>query len=492
MVFGLSSDKSADSHVEEIAELKKRINLFELDIEKRITLIENTAEEMQKAVGAVEQLDSSKDAVLEIQEIKKTLREIEDTGLISKLETISNSDKITTTTDTLEALNEKIMLLSDAIEILSESKTPDSGDNSAGLKEISSIRSDVESLKNALSKMASTTDTEKLSELADRVASLEHTDNKPGADLKKTYDAYREKIDLLEQRISSASVPQGVPKDIISEISKIKEEVEKIKEINKKIVDTIEMTSAAHDNQKGLNMEGVADKNAGARIAELSLKVAEISKEMNLDRAIYPQDILNIKKEMNNLKTIQKNLVDTLESIVTKKGSINTAYAEDKIKNIEDAVKGISVKIPEIPAFEEKLKSLDAEIKSVRETISQRASIPASNDKTESRNLLLDAENKKYNALEKTVAELSNKISGLQDMKEKISAIDEKINSQNRDFTNIAQNTSSKETAKNERLSNMVKMIAEENKILRQEIEQLKQTCSEIIKENREQPIIID
>jgi len=57
---------------------------------------------------------------------------------------------------------------------------------------------------------------------------------------------------------------------------------------------------------------------------------------------------------------------------------------------------------------------------------------------------------------------------------------------------NIAQNTNSKEIAKNEMLLNMVKMIAEENKSLRQEIEQLKQTCSEIIKENREQPIIID
>ena len=92
MVFGLSSGNSADTGIDEMAELKNRVKSAELDFERRITLIENATKEMQKAVGSIDQFESSKSAALEVQDIKKTLREIEDTGLIAKLETIGNGD----------------------------------------------------------------------------------------------------------------------------------------------------------------------------------------------------------------------------------------------------------------------------------------------------------------------------------------------------------------------------------------------------------------
>jgi len=108
MVFGLSSEKSSESRVDEMRELKNQVKLVELDLEKRMILLENSINSVQKTIGSIEQFESSKDALIEIQETKKTLRELEDTGLISKLETISNSDKINAITDTTEAINEKI------------------------------------------------------------------------------------------------------------------------------------------------------------------------------------------------------------------------------------------------------------------------------------------------------------------------------------------------------------------------------------------------
>ncbi|MBU4245986.1 MAG: hypothetical protein ABIF85_04055 [Nanoarchaeota archaeon] len=664
MAFRLSSDNSTNSHVDEITELKNRIKLVELDIEKRMILIEKAAKEMQKAVGDVEQFESSKDSVLEIQEMKKNLREIEDIGLISKLETINNSDKITAATDNIEELNEKIKLLSDAIEILSESKTSNSDNQPTAFKEISSIQSEIDMLKNALSKMAhSMADPEKLSEFANRITSLENADNKTSADLKKTYEAHHEKIALLEQRISSASVPAGIPNEMNKDIAQMKEEIMRMKGINKDIVDLLETVpktrnisndasmqdqdisdarstitdlskkvaeiekemsfdrasypkdimglkkniseikeiqkdfaetmgslakikkgSAEQPNysEKLKNVENAIDaifkknaemqslsnevkainseilliknvknkapskpseipgnimqdmsllkgeieklkgankkltdiieinlKNPGrqaapesaeavnhnvrSEIAGMAVKVDELSKEMNLDRAMYPQDIANLKKDIKTLKTTQRDLADTLESLAKmKKESINATYAENKIKNIDEVVKSISGKISEIPSFEKKFKSIDYEMKSIKETMSQRAATPASGDKTETQTHLLDAEQKKINALEKTIAELSDNVNDLQNMKEKISAIDEKINSQDLVFAKVAQKRDSKKIAENEILSNRIKIIAEENNNLRQEIEQLKQICSEIIKETREQPIIID
>lgn len=489
MAFGMSSGGSNDVRADEITELKNRIKLLELDLEKRLTLLENSEKEMQKAVVAVEDFDSSKNAMLEVQEIKKTLREIEDTGLIAKLETISNGDKIAEASETIDALNQKIILLSDAVELMSESKNGDG--NSSALSDLSSIREEIDGLKNALPKTLLPADQNKFSELEERVSFLEKSDNKTGGDLKKAYDAYCEKVASLERRISSVSSPQETQKDSRQEILKMRGDIEKIKEINKKIVETIEINSKAFDDLKirGTAGDGT-ERNAGPEFAELSVKVAEIMRELNLDRAMYPQDLMNIKKEMNALKAAQKSLADALESVSKMKKGANASGAEDKIKIADAFARSVSGKIPEISRLEEKLKAIDGEIGSIKASVGQINAGIKPAEKAGSRSFS-DAEIKKINDIEKTVAGFADKIGSVQALSEKIRALDAKVSSYEGIYAN-ARNNNLKGSEETGALLAMIKKVSEENNTLRQEIEQLKQICAEIINENRAQPIIID
>jgi|GEM_PF-1889182 len=645
MVFGISSDKYSDAHIDEVKELKNQIKLVELDLEKRMILLENSMNSIQNSLGTIDKFESSKDAIIDIQETKKTLREIEDIGLISKLETISNSDKISAISDIVDEANEKIKLLSDAMEILGESKSLNGGVSAPDNKEISSINSEIDSLKNALSKVSSSvTDPQKISELYEHISSLEKSNAAVNAELKKMYDLYHEKISFLEKRISHVSSPSGLPGAGSEDISKMNAEIEYLKNSNKKLVELIELSSKVLGNQKNIKTEngGYADlrpiltslsmkiadvkkemdleramypkdimnikkdmndvkavqksltdsidsimkvkkesigasnhndklqniensingisgkiseisslndkikalnneinllkanksasmesdtnykklvdiieknptafteskdpktegagyKNLVLLVTDLSNKVAEIKTEMNLERALYPQDITNIKKDMNNVKEVQKSLTDTVESIAkTKKGSIDVPDYKDKIKNIETSVNGISGKISEISSLNDKIKALNNEINLLKANKNKKTEYAPDRRQMElQRNEPIETENKKASLFEKSLKDIAEKIDDMQNWKDGIQIIENRIDSVERASNAIAQHEMRiKESARNEEmLSNRLKSIADENKSLRQEIEQLKQVCAQIMNDNQQQPIIID
>jgi|GEM_PF-1999540 len=76
------------------------------------------------------------------------------------------------------------------------------------------------------------------------------------------------------------------------------------------------------------------------KIDTLSKKVAEIGKEMNLDRAMYPADIMKLEKEVENLKNEQASIKKAKE-------------LPDKSKNIDKVVLGLQ---KEINALRESLQ----------------------------------------------------------------------------------------------------------------------------------------
>ena len=500
MVFGLSSEKSSESRVDEMRELKNQVKLVELDLEKRMILLENSINSVQKTIGSIEQFESSKDALIEIQETKKTLRELEDTGLISKLETISNSDKINAITDTTEAINEKIKLLSDAIEILSESRQDNKNIGSSDPKEISSVKSEITSLKNALSRISSSmADPQKLSEFDERITSLEDADNALNAELKKTYEVYHEKINLLERRVSSVSPASGIPKEIPQDISKIKDEIEHMKGINKKLIEMIEINSRAFGDLKNLKTDGSKYNALSSMVTDLSMSVADIRKEIKLEHSMYPQDIMTLKKEMINVKSVQKNLVETMEAIAKMKhentGLIKTQDHLNKIKNIENSIDDITGKITEANSLKDEIKAMKNEINSLKANRNQRIEMGAPSQKNVLlEDTLLNETNKKMNVLEKSLAQIHGEINGLQSLKEELKQVETRMTRIEGIGGKPQQYQSSPaEILDNEKtLSNMIKSVAEENRILKEEIEQLKQVCAEILKETQQQPIIID
>lgn len=529
MVFGISRGEPSEDFSDNMKELKNHVKLFELDMEKRLILLENSISSVQKSMGAIGQFESAKDAVMQIEEIKKTLREVEDTNLISKLEGISSSDKIASISESVDMLSGKIKLLSEAVDTLSESK-PDVGTVSSADtgKDLLEMKSEIGYIKSALSKVSSSiTAPEKVSEIIARVDSLEAAGSSVNSELKKMYEAYNEKIGMLERRISAVSSPSGISEKVSKDISGLKDEVERLKGISKKLVEMIEIDSKTLKELKGVRDESTAYNGMAAKVSELSKKMSDVEREMNLDRAMYPKNIMNLEKDLANMKSAYRNLADAIESVakMNKSGAEN-AMRVKKDADLQKSLNEISSRLTEISSLKEKIGVFEKEVMKINADNAKihgalgtyDAKISAA-QKTSGNY----AENKLV-AIEKSVQDLSASISRLSgskkemsDFEKEIISVKNEIESGNRRMQELARELEaikmpdatikqlSEKIKKAEDLKNTLKTghshdelervlssLAEENKVLRQEIEQLKQICAEIMKETREQPIIID
>ncbi len=525
MVFGSSREKSAEAFTEEVAELKNQVKLVELDLEKRMILLEGSINNLQKSVGSIQNFESSKDAVLQIQEIKSELREIEDTGLISKLETISSNDKLTALLENVDVLGNKVKLLSDAIDILSESKSRpmEEAVSSEVSQNIASMKLETDSLKSAISRMsASVPAPEKISEISERIKSLEKAGIDLNSELKKVYDAYREKTELLERRIAISAQAPAAPKEVSKDISEMREEIIRIKDINKKIIEMIEIDSRTLHDLKSLRDDGAAYKSVTSTVAELSKKVSDISREMNLEHAMYPKTFMKLEKEVSEIRAVQASFKDSMQSTAeSAKSSAAHIENEKKLQIIEKSLRDISGKISEAVSLKDRLDSFEKEIfslkashtnikdniKALDSNISSRKSSKADTANIEERIKSSEAITwSRIKELESAIAGIAsileserNEIESgrlcMLDISRELEALRSSGNKPKQSGEKAEKKDAKSDTFDRqltEDISQRLKSLAEENKVLRQEIEQVRQMCAEIMREHQQQPIIID
>ncbi len=507
MVFGTQASNSYDGESDEIRDIKNHIKLVELDLEKRIVLLENSINAIHKSMGGIQQFDASKDAVMQIQEIKNTLREIEDTSLISKLDTINNGDKLAIIYENISALNGKIKLLSDAVDILGEGR-PNSAQSAETNNDLSSIKSDISSLKGAVSKISSSIpDPEKIAEISGQINSLEKANAAINEDIKKTYEIHHEKIGLLERRISSLQIPPAVAaKDNSREISDIRGEIEKLKGVNKKLIEMIETDSRTLHELKGIQSEGETYKKITSAIGAMETKISGMEREMSLSQATYPENLMKLEKEFaeiksriadfaNIVKSIEPHLekrkekgsdtdalkkqilsvnselsskINELESAIQKlAGETNNKGIQDmhiqgqgqkNLRAIEDSITNISIKLAESASLKGKVAALENDIRNIKEAVAEIGALK--NELTLSKK-----------TAPKIIREVAPPNNQGQPQEKSGKSID---------------------TEAVESVLKMIKLLSDDYKGIKKDVEQLKHICAEIIKENQQQPIIID
>ena len=208
--------------------------------------------------------------------------------------------------------------------------------------------------------------------------------------------------------------------------------------------------------------EGTAYQNITAKLSELSKKMAAIEREMNLERAMYPKNIMRFEQEISGLKANHesiKGVLETHDSEISNSKIFAGKTSEKKLFDIEKSLQEISGRISYISDFKKSFSAFEKEFYTLKSEIE--------NDKKRMTDIggEIDAI-KMPNAM---LNQLSEKIKKAEELK---IALDEHV--------------------PQEEMARKLKSIAEENKVLRQEIEQLKQVCAEIVKETQQQPIIID
>lgn len=304
MSFGNTDERSIDELSQKIDDLNNQRKLADLDLEKRMLVLESNVKSVRKLLGNIKDFEATKDALLQIDEIQKSLRDIEDTSLIERLEGVQSDERLALLEERAKDMKSKIALLSDAIDILGESKATVPAQASAAPDEkvMLALRSEMESMKGAMSKLAaSIVPPQKISEIEASVARNQESVASLINEFKVLAETVRERIDRMDRRLEQQKNIE-VPEYLMRDIRAIHAEMQQLRSVNSQIVKQVELGANKIVELKSRN-EGRTDYSGFENgLEDLRKNFMLLRKEMDLDRAMYPENFTKIQREIAALK----------------------------------------------------------------------------------------------------------------------------------------------------------------------------------------------
>ncbi len=264
--------------IPEDSEITRRIGQVKANCTKSTNELKESLGEIIKAIetqkSALESYKSRKDAQIE--------------ELLPEISAIKNE------TENMKQVNKQII---EMIEI--DSRT---------LHDLKSIR-DSDTNKNIVPK------------LEKEIAAIKSAHNNLDNSVKEIKEDVRGITGVIEEQKNAVESRKGKNSEdleALSEITAIKKEIENLKQANEKIVEMIDIDSKAIRGLKSRSND-TDYKKIRPEMAELSKKISDIRREIDLDRAMYPKTIMNLENDVKNLKELQKGLADAVESIAKMK-----------------------------------------------------------------------------------------------------------------------------------------------------------------------------
>lgn len=345
MVFGNPPERNIAELSEKIEELKNQRKLVELDLEKRILVLEGAANSLQKLFGDLKDFEAAKDALSRLDSVQNKLREIEDVGLISRLETVQEGDRIALLEETAGELKEKMKLLSDAIDLLGEAKAGPHGANAADTKELATLRAELNSVREALTKLAAgTIPSKSFSELGSGVEKAEERIQQMDKAFGELAETVRQRLELMDRKVSRRDVRE-VPERLLRDVSGMQKEIGQLKNIQEQIVRQIEIDSKKIQQMKSLEDERKDYLSLKKNLDATEKSVLLLKKEMALDRTMYPETIMRLEKEIAAIKGIKNAAAK--DPAIPKMHEIMNSLA-DELKKIKE----------KLPKYEESIESV--------------------------------------------------------------------------------------------------------------------------------------
>ncbi len=140
---------------DELYDIKNQKKLAELDFEKRVVILEDSVNTINKTVGSAKNLKEMKENLNHILDIQSKIREVEDREIIDRLESIQTKDTLGLLEDDVSTMSEKLNLLSDAVQTIGK-KTNGQGiaqkenlaqNIGASSKDLDLLRADIQSVR---------------------------------------------------------------------------------------------------------------------------------------------------------------------------------------------------------------------------------------------------------------------------------------------------------------------------------------------------------
>lgn len=508
-----NKDEKLDTIISEIKQLKNVSKITELDLEKRIIILEGTLSEVKNVLGDLKGIQDLTQFVKHLDDVKGKLNEIEDFSLIEKLETVELQDELEQVVSTNDILKQKVDLLVEAVRNID----PNEGDMAKTLNSIKELSAKTDTLNKTLTEMRQAGITkENFDQLRDGVARALGQQAHMSDEFQNLTHTVREQLELLSKKIDDSTSTQNY-EVLKSQIILQGKDVASVKESHSRL----------------------------SEIVEKSIK--------KLDSSAFKADVESIKKlrasveEIYSLVDMYKKKVDELQqnAVNAKTGSDDVKYMVHDILNdelsgmmasIDDISAGISAKLNDLKEFHgERMQSLEQKLLEQQFAIDRLGGIMQSADsKSNESNKLLFDHTAKIAILEAKLSDAGSSINAIKDYQSTVTkeefeslhdqlygaksdvesvkaSFEETQQTINKKLAELSQNAYSAIKEGMERMKAMlesqepkvtesdledlkrkINALARENLILRGELDKVKKFAHDIEKEHNNRPLIID
>ncbi len=360
-------ERSDSSFDEKLKALESERKLIELDLEKRMIVLERDFEKIKASLKNIDDIGEIDALIKSSKDIQNRLRELEDMKYLEKMELISSFDEIGALKQEIELLKKKEALIEEAIENLGDvAVSKNSKDLNSSAKEIGTQLDELKSKIDSLSeKKLDKNDFDEYKKEFDAVKSSVNSLQKDIADIVdnviKEIDVQRKRIDLAISEASRISELEnkieGSYKDISYTKDLVKKNQEFVESLRKRVLDTQKLIEAEiksiqsdvdnkiknekerekkiDDIRKELHDEFDSHKKfVDSRFSELSdVDKSNISKELKDYKKLLSE--LRELKELGNLDSRMIKEAEKLKNLFSELKEVKNmdSYIEKKIKD---------------------------------------------------------------------------------------------------------------------------------------------------------------
>ncbi|RLG15865.1 MAG: hypothetical protein DRN71_00050 [Candidatus Nanohalarchaeota archaeon] len=321
----------------------------EIEIEKKVIILENSLDKLKESIKATSEIKDLKESLARLAQIQEKLREMEDLELITKLETIQAQDEILKLTDDMETLQGKMKLLSGAIKMISTKITaPDAKRDTTNFeKSISSLKSELDSIKKIAENQSPKNNASKMIDLERKYNNIDTEFRKFVSTIKSDLEKRDNKFkSMLSTRTgSNGSLDKAEIDAVKAEIATLKDVVDKVESLvkaSRKGAKEFE-SRISENNEKTLRQLGEQAKIVdGFRVMDKKLVTVLDSKirhmKQDIARSLLDTNKEEIDKLTNEIAGCKKNTgeleekIKLLDKTKTELRRIREQDAADKLK----------------------------------------------------------------------------------------------------------------------------------------------------------------
>lgn len=328
-------EKRLSSLSDELFDIKNQKKLAELDFEKRVVILEDSVNTINKTVGSAKNLKEMKENLNHILNIQSKIREVEDREIIDRLESMQTKDTLSLLEDDVGTMSEKLTLLSDAVQTIGK-KTK--GQNiaqkeniaqniGASSKNLDLLRADIQSVR------IGKADAESFEALNSKYEDLK----KAFLEIDKNFaDLASSARNTLKKRDNDLTMVQKKIEDLETiqvKTSLLSTQVDTLRDADKKL----EKIVCSLRNQIYITEEKIKPLNAAQELGKKAFKEAGIARKELMDAKNGFEETL--KKQRNEFSNTIGAAEDSLKrermEIQNTCSNIQKEYSKIS-KNVED------------------------------------------------------------------------------------------------------------------------------------------------------------